>query len=453
MDEKLYAIWLSDALLPGSIYVKPLIEKYRSFTKIYNLAENEYAEIGIRKGSQTMKKLLCKDTENAKKTLEFCNYNYFGVIEYNNESYPQRLKAIKNPPPVLYMRGRMINFNDNVCIGIVGTRSYTDAGWDSTYKIAGGIAKGGAIVVTGLASGIDTAATRAALKTSGFAVGVIGSGLETVYPSENTELFRTMYKSGLIISELPPFSKISGKYFPVRNRIISGLCQGVLVGEGNVKSGAMITASHATEQGRHVFAIPGDIGSEESSGVNKLIREGAIPVFEPSDVLSKYAFLYPHKITDTEVKNCKAVPTERSSKRTRAFSKTASETPVQEAEKSFKVVKSESSSERTHVFSKAELRVLAEVAEKMGKTNIDVAVNTCTQGKAEQATQNNHEKESYSFNDRENRVFLALSSDTAKNTDTLSLETGMTTDEVLGILTSLELSGFVSSIGGNYKKK
>ncbi len=424
MYEKLYAIWLSDALMPGSIHVKPLLEKYHSFTEIFGLGEDDYAQLGIRRGSEIMKRLLCKNTESAKKSLEFCNYNYFGIIEYNSESYPQRLKAIKNPPPVLYVRGRMINFNDNVCIGIVGTRSYTDIGWDSTYKIAGGIAKGGAVVVTGLASGIDTAATRAALESSGFAVGVIGSGLETIYPSENTELFHTMYKSGLVISELAPFSKISGKYFPVRNRIISGLCQGVLVGEGNVKSGAMITASHASEQGRHVFAIPGDISSEESSGVNKLIREGAIPVFEASDVLSKYAFLYPHKIVSAEAKNSKTVPAERSSKRIRAFSKVQNKS--------------------VNAFARGE------------KSDIEITPDTPAVNTAANTAENTPEKAPTSpppnFSDRENRVFLALSCDTPKNTDTISIETDMSTDEVLGILTSLELSGYVSSIGGNYKK-
>lgn len=318
MNEKILAIWLSEALYPGSIYVKKLIGTYGSFQEIYKLGAAGYEKVGIKPDSVVMSRLLDKRLEDHEKILSFCDYNFFNVIEYTSGMYPERLRAIKDPPPVIYARGRMIDFDDNVCIAVVGTRSYTDAGWNSVYKVSSGLASGGAVVVTGLASGIDTAATQAALEASGFAVGVLGSGVERIYPSENRELFEVMYKKGLVISEKAPFSEMSGRYFPVRNRLISGLCNGVLVGEGSIKSGAMHTAAHGSEQGRTIFAIPGDISSPESSGVNKLIRDGASPVFDAKDILDRYMYFYPHRIGKTTVSSESVeVPEKRSTKRVR----------------------------------------------------------------------------------------------------------------------------------------
>lgn len=316
-EEKICAMWLADAIGPGNALGKELLEKYGSCYEIYKLPLAAYKECGITEYSAVMQKLLNKNTDICKTNYDFCRYNFFEVIEYTSNNYPQRLKSIKNPPPVLYARGRMINFDENVCISVVGTRSYTDTGWNSTYKITSGLARCGAVVISGLASGIDTAATQAALQFSGFAVGVIGTGLERVYPSENQNLFNEMYSKGLVISELPPFSETSGKYFPVRNRIISGLSNGVLVGEGSIRSGAIITAQHATEQGRKVFAIPGEIGNSESSGVNRLIQKGAIPVFEAWDVLKEFAYLYPYKLLNIYQAQNVDIPEKRSSKKIR----------------------------------------------------------------------------------------------------------------------------------------
>ena len=337
MGDKILAIWLGWAVGSGSVHAKRLLEKYGSFREVYGLRESEYESVGIKRGSAVMERLLDKRLDAHEKSYSFCECNYFQIIEYTSAGYPQRLRAIKDPPPVIYARGRMIDFDDNVCIAIVGTRSYSDSGWNSTYKIASGIAAGGAVVVTGLASGIDTAATKAALESSGFAVGVLGSGVERIYPSENKELFEVMYRNGLVISEKAPFSEMSGRYFPVRNRLISGLCNGVLVGEGSVKSGAMITAGHASEQGRTIYAIPGDISGEESSGVNKLVREGAIPVFDASDVLDRYLYMYPHRIGKAPAAQSVDVPAERSTKRIRVVKGAASSA---QAKSSVKAVES-----------------------------------------------------------------------------------------------------------------
>ena len=418
MEEKIYAMWLSDALGPGNSAGKILIEKYGSFTEIHKLKETDYAQAGVKPGSSIMQRLMDKNTAKSEKDFGFCNYNYFDVIEYTAQSYPKRLKSIMNPPTVLYTRGRMIDIDDNVCIGIVGTRSYTDIGWNSVYRVAGGIAKSGAVVVTGLASGIDTAATRAALEGSGYAIGIIGGGIERIYPSENKELFETMYRCGLVISELSPFSNITGTYFPIRNRIISGLCQGVLVGEGNIKSGAMITAKHAAEQGRHIFAIPGDINSEESSGVNKLIKEGAIPVFESSDVLEKYRYLYPHRIKNIKNADNLQASEVRSSKKVRLFSKTPQKTA---GTKETKNTVSGAYIPRENIPQTPENQTKA--SEKQIRQLPDYLCET------------------------EKKVYSVLSDVTDKNTDTISVEAGISTDKVLSALTTLEIEGLIVKTG------
>lgn len=315
--EKVYAVWTSDALGAGNMQFKTLIEKYESFEAIYKLGEAQYIECGIKRGSVPMRRLLNKSLDNAIKVFDFCTHYFFGILLYTSEHYPKRLKGISNPPPVLYVRGKWVDFNSNVCIAVVGTRSYSEQGWKSTYMISEGLARCGAVVVTGLASGIDTAATSASLAAGGMTVGVLGTGIERIYPSENKPLFERMYENGTLITELSPFSSTSGAYFPTRNRIISGLCHGVLVGEGAESSGAMITAAHAAEQGRHIFAIPGDISNSESSGVNKLINEGATPVFDAWNILEKYYYAYPHRITRLERANGSYVPSERSSRRIR----------------------------------------------------------------------------------------------------------------------------------------
>ncbi len=419
MDEKIYAMWLSDAIGPGSIYGKALIEKYKSFYEIYKLSEDGYAEVGVKRGSRIMERLLDKNTAKSEKNYGFCNYNYFGIIEYTADLYPRRLKNISDPPPVLYTRGRMIDIDDNVCIGVVGTRSYTDAGWNSVYRISGGIARGGAVVVTGLASGIDTAATRAALSASGYAIGIIGGGIERIYPSENTELFETMYKCGLVISELAPFSNITGSYFPVRNRIISGLCQGVLVGEGNVRSGAMITAKHAGEQGRHVFAIPGDINSQESSGVNKLVKEGATPVFESWDILEKYAYLYPHRIKSVPGADSVNIPEKRSSKRVRFLGNIGKFRENGNKSSAVQTVKAK----KTEIFTAPKNASITRDPDERQKSAI------------------------LSLGENERRVYEVLSYETEKNSDTIAAEASLSCDTVLAAFTTLEIEGLIKKTG------
>lgn len=448
MEEKVLAIWLSEILGPGSTFGKVLLEKFGSFEEIYSLTEKEYIQAGIKAGTPVLEKLVDKNTAEAEKSYAFCEYNYFNVIEYKSALYPERLRAIKNPPPVLYARGRMINFDDNVCIGVVGTRSYTDAGWNSTYKIAGGLSASGAVVVTGLASGIDTAATKAALASSGFAVGILGSGLEKIYPAENRELFEEMYVKGLVISERVPFTDITGKYFPVRNRIISGLCNGVLVGEGNTRSGAMITASHASEQGRRVFAIPGDISGQESTGVNKLIREGATPVFEAWDILEQFVYLYPHRLSNSSIPKNESivVPEERSTKKVRTLKWQKNTAVKKEDEKlSDKKVRGKKTGGKKAPAIKLPINQKKElVFEKVFESDMDKLSK-----KSESASLN---FDIESLGDLEKKVYRYISESDFRMTDSIATELSASVLDVTIALTTLELAGLVETEGPKVRK-
>ena len=488
MNEVLLAIWLSQALPCGSIYGKRLIEKYGSFGRIYELGAEGYQGVGILPNADTMERLLDKNLAKATDILKVCEYNYFQAIEYTSNLYPQRLRAIKDPPPVLYARGRMIDFDDNVCIAVVGTRSYTDAGWNATYRVTSGLASGGAVVVTGLASGIDTAATRAALETSGYAVGVLGSGLERIYPSENRELFEQMYRQGLVVSEKAPFSEMSGKYFPVRNRLISGLCNGVLMCEGSTKSGAMHTVAHGSEQGRHIYAIPGDISSEESTGVNRLIREGAMPVFDAKDVLDKYMYFYPHRIGLNPISTAAVeVPEARSTKRVRVVrgqgKTTAAQNSGNDSDKSYTQtsanvqkgldkIKSDaaqngkSRTKKVPVQGKASTNIKFEVAfegnldkleARMKRTDEEIWGKNGEKLRARRTSSENVSKKEDAtlslLGDEEKKIYDLICRKGTVVVDSICDETGIDLPEVNAVLTALEMFGYIETSGPNIRKK
>ncbi len=455
MNEKILAVWLSEALGPGSICGKKLIEEYGSFENIYRLTPRDYENIGIKPYSIVMSRLSDKKLDRANKCAAFCDHNYFGIIEYTSNMYPQRLRAIKNPPPVIYARGRMIDFDDNVCIAVVGTRSYSDTGWNSTYKITSGMASGGAVIVTGLASGIDTAATRAALDSSGFAVGVLGSGLEKIFPSENKELFEEMYQRGLVITERAPFTEITGKYFPVRNRIISGLCNAVLIGEGSTRSGAIITAAHASEQGRRIFAIPADISNPESTGVNKLIRDGAVPVFGSWDILKNYVYTYPHRVSSVPASGNVVVPEKRSTKKIRVLkgkniapkdkaesgaAKTVKAEPTVKSEAPVKATKIKTAAKNTAVPKRSGL-----VFEKVYEANMDKLKTKAEAPKPEFDID--------TLGALEKKVYLCIAEKGTVVADSIGIEINEDPTNVNIALTALEMFGLIETEGAKVRKK
>jgi len=207
------------------------------------------------------------------------------IVSLESPDYPAPLKAIPDPPPYLFVRGTIVA-EDEVAIAIVGTRKITEYGKGVAHKLAADFGQRGVTVVSGLARGIDTAAHRGALDAGGRTIAVTACGLDIVYPSDNRELMAQIEASGTVVSEWPPTVHPESWHFPARNRIISGLAAGVVVVEAAEKSGALITADFALEQGREVFAVPGNIHKVQSRGPHNLIKLGASLVESADDIMS-----------------------------------------------------------------------------------------------------------------------------------------------------------------------
>lgn len=266
----------------GPTGVKKLLEVYSSIDKIFNLSVKELREAGI--SVKTAENIVRWETLPYKEEIRFCEENNISIICLDDPLYPRLLKEIYNPPPILYVKGTLPDNND-ICIAIVGTRNPSLYGMKMAERFAEQLSSYGIVVVSGMARGIDTAAHRGALKTGGKTVAVTGCGFKYCYPAENLSLSKDIAKTGAVITEFPSYIKPKPENFPQRNRIISGMCKGVFVIEAGQKSGALITANLALEQGRDVFALPGRAEDLTSKGTNQLLKEGAILVENVEDIL------------------------------------------------------------------------------------------------------------------------------------------------------------------------
>ncbi|MCS7222112.1 MAG: DNA-processing protein DprA [Anaerolineae bacterium] len=206
------------------------------------------------------------------------------VLTWESPDYPRNLRQIYDPPPVLYVRGKLLP-EDEWAVAVVGTRHASAYGREAARQLAGDLARNRVTVVSGLARGIDVVAHQAALEVGGRTIAVLGSGVDVIYPPEHRQIACAIAESGALLSEYPLGTQPESSNFPPRNRIISGLSRGVIIVEAGVQSGALITADFAAEQGREVFAVPGSIFQRSSAGTNRLIQEGAHPVLSASDVL------------------------------------------------------------------------------------------------------------------------------------------------------------------------
>jgi DNA processing protein len=206
------------------------------------------------------------------------------VLTWLDDAYPQRLKEIEQPPPVLYLRGELMP-EDTWAVAIVGTRRVTPYGRQVTEEVASFLAANGITVVSGLARGVDAIAHNAALRAGGRTLAVLGSGVDRIYPPENRALAEQIFEHGAVLSDYAPGTPPESSNFPPRNRIISGLSMAVVVIEAGETSGALITAGFAAEQGREIFAVPGNILAPQSKGTNKLIQQGALPLLSVDDVM------------------------------------------------------------------------------------------------------------------------------------------------------------------------
>lgn len=284
-DERIYWVLLTQVSQIGPTRFGRLLERFGSAEAAWNASLLELTAAGLdRRGVESLGKLRrTLDPETEWRRLE---RERVSALILDDPTYPSALREIADPPPVLYLRGE-ITPADDWAIAVVGTRRASQYGRQVTERIVTDVARAGVTVVSGLAHGIDTHAHRAALAAGGRTIAVLGSGLDRVYPTVNKSLAEQIAESGAVISEYPLGTPPDGQHFPRRNRIVSGLSRAILVVEADYKSGAMITATQAAEQGRDVFAVPGSIFSPLSAGPHQLIREGAKIVTEATDILEE----------------------------------------------------------------------------------------------------------------------------------------------------------------------
>ena len=291
MDNKIYWIWLSLAAGPGSSLPRKLTEYFDGDIKaIYEADELQYRQARIT--PKKISALSDKSLAMAEDIIKWCTAKKVKMLTYEDQAYPETLKSISDWPPVLYYIGEFYDIDNELCLGAVGTRRMTKYGHDTAYSFCYDLARSGAIIVSGLASGIDTTCHRAALDAGARTIAVIGTPIDRVYPSENRDIMREVARKGLLITEYHPFLDTHPGNFPKRNRIISGLSDATIVFEADSKSGSLITANLAQKQGREVYALPGKIGESGSLGTNELIREGSKIVTRAKDIIDDYSNRY-----------------------------------------------------------------------------------------------------------------------------------------------------------------
>ena len=290
-------IWLTTRPGIGVHGRAALLRLFGTAERIFEMKERDYlAAEGFE--CRWLESLLDKSLDEAEQILIECDDQSIRLVTYADGAYPSRLRNISDPPALLYYCGTLPDFDNEAVIGVIGSRRCSAYGLLHAKQFSKLIASSGGLVVSGGARGIDSMALRGALDSEMPVACVLGCGVDVVYPPENRELFRQIAAHGCLLSEYRPGTRPDRGNFPVRNRIISGLALGVLVVEAPERSGALITANLALEQGRDVFAIPGNIGVKSCEGSNRLIRDGAIVVENGWEILREYEHLFPGKLSD-----------------------------------------------------------------------------------------------------------------------------------------------------------
>lgn len=267
-----------------------LLQQFSDPEELY-YADTEEGE--SRFPPEITKALSDKDLTAARRIVKQCHDLRIHAVTYRDAAYPDRLRSIHNPPMVLYYKGILPDVTMQPVIGVVGTRKASPYGMTNALNLSREMAACGALIVSGGAAGVDTEALKGAMDAKVPVIAVLGSGVDVVFPAANRKLFEKIEENGCLLSEYPPGTQARAWQFPERNRIISGLSDGVLVVEAPAKSGALITARDAMEQGRDVFVVPGNINISTCAGSNSLLREGAAAVFCGWDVLKDYEAQFP----------------------------------------------------------------------------------------------------------------------------------------------------------------
>lgn len=303
MTDKKYWIWLSSAL-GAAARVDEILSEFPNPQTLFEADRKTRILSGVFTKAQ-LERLEKASIKNAEVAVNTCARNHWSIVTPDDAVYPFQLRQIPDMPLVLYVDGDLSALNGKVVMGVVGTREPCRESRMIARKMSGDLAKAGVVIVSGGALGIDSCAHEGAISAGGKTVCVLGCGLGANYLMSNEPLRREISRNGAVITEYPPLSSPTRASFPERNRIISGLSHGVLVVEAGEKSGSLITARCANNQGRDVFAIPGSILSTAYMGANKLIKDGAKAVTCAMDVLENYETVYPERLKLSEIKETK----------------------------------------------------------------------------------------------------------------------------------------------------
>ncbi len=299
MDNTLYWLWLQSRVGTG-FEISGIIDHFGSVKAVFDSDENELRACPCLTHRNAVKtKLLNKNFSECEEIISTCKKYKIHILTPDGEFYPKQLLSIKNYPAVLFVRGDVTVLKKEPAFSVIGSRSPSKYGEEAATEIVSGLVReADALIVSGGALGIDSVAHRTALNAGGKTVLVMGCGHGTNYLSENSELRKSVFQNGALVTEYPPYAQVTAKTFPERNRIVSALSKAVVIIEAASRSGTFSTARHAARQGRELFVLPGDIVSGNFDGSNRLLSEGAKPVFSCTDILSYY---YPNKYQRIQV--------------------------------------------------------------------------------------------------------------------------------------------------------
>ena len=286
MDPTVLNIWLGLSLTPASKSLGHLLKRFSNAEEIFH-AEDGEIEGALGSHRRDIRRICRRDLDEANRVAAYCSSHGISIITWFDPAYPAVLRDLSDPPAILFCMGDVTLLSSTKTVGIVGTRMPSEYAQKMTFEIARDLARAGAIIVSGMAFGIDGVAAAGSLSVGGKTIAVLGCGLDMTYPAKHAKLRASILQNGLLISEYPPGSPPERFHFPERNRIISGLSRGVFVAEGTLQSGALITANYAAKQGKRLFTLPGRLDSPLAEGPMKLLRDGAHPVSCADDILSK----------------------------------------------------------------------------------------------------------------------------------------------------------------------
>lgn len=288
-------IWLQEALGPGSNKLAAVLSHFGSPEAVFAASEAALRALPALTAADR-EKLLVHELSGALAIQAACRRLGYWLLTADDPAYPKRLLRIFNPPALLYGKGKLPPVDDEAVVSIVGTRRAGEESRMAAASLAARLTRAGVLIVSGGAEGVDAAAHRGALAAGGLTVAVLGGGLDAEYPKANAELRKEIAENGCLLSEYPPGAPTLAANYPVRNRIIAALCLGVVIMEAGERSGALLTAGHALEQGKDIFVLPGGDDDPAFAGSRQLLWDGARPLDSALDILEEYAGQYPHKL-------------------------------------------------------------------------------------------------------------------------------------------------------------